>query len=89
MKNIEFADTVINVENAEKSKKSDESPTPEFNLTAINTETETPKPPPEVKRVDLDATMMSFEKPDKSKKSGDDDDVDFLDTIPIFDSGKK
>ena len=86
--NIEFADTVMNVENAEKSEKSD-APVSDFNLTAINPNVETPKTPAEVKRVDLDATMMSFEKPGNSKKSGDEEDFDFLDTIPNVDSGKK
>ena len=88
-KNIEFADTVITVENAEKSKKPDAPPVPDFDLTMMNAETETPKVPAEVKRIDLDATMMSFENPGKSKKSGDDDDIDFLDTIPIYNSGKE
>ncbi len=88
-KNVEFADTVINVESVEKSKKADESPTPDFDLTAINIQTETSKAPAEVKRVDLDATMMSFENPNKSKKSDDDDDIDFLETIANFNPGKE
>lgn len=88
-KNIEFADTVMNVENAEKAKKPDESPTPDFNLTAINTAAETPKPPAEAKRFDINATMMNFENPNKSKKSGDDDDIDFLETIPNFNPDKE
>ncbi len=85
--NVEFADTVINVENAEKSKKTDESPVHDFNLMAINTDADTPKSPAEVKRVDLDATMMSFENPGKLKKIGDDEDIDFLDTIVNIEKG--
>lgn len=88
-KNVEFADTVINVENAEKSNKSDASPVPDFNLTAINSDTEKTKPAVEVKRFDLDATMMNFENPGKSKKSGDDEDFDFLDTVVNIDVTKE
>jgi len=87
--NIEFADTVINVENTEKSKKSDVSPVPDFDLTMINADTETPKTAAEVKRFDLDATMMNFENPGKSNKSGDDEDFDFLDTIVNIDVTKE
>lgn len=87
--NIEFADTVMNVENAEKSNKPNETATPDFDLTAINANAETAKPPSEVKRVDLDATMMSFENPNISKKSDDDDDIDFLATIPNYVPGKE
>lgn len=88
-KNIEFADTVINVENTEQSKKSDASSVPDFNLTAINSDMEKPKAPAEVKRFDLNETMMNFDDTGKSKKSGDDEDLDFLDTIVNVDITKE
>jgi len=79
-KNLDFAETVMNVGNVENSKKPDVPPVPDFDLTVMNADTtEKPNIPAARQSPDFDKTMFNFDNTminfassKKPEKSGND-----------------